>query len=108
MGEPTRTTLGPADLSEGELRAYSLGARRLLVARVADRFLGLDDWCNHSGCSLSGGRIEGDMVVCPCHLIGFELATGRNVTSPRLAGDQRSYPIELVADQLVVVGFTEA
>jgi len=34
-------------------------------------------------------------VVCPCHEYSFELGTGRNVTIPRLCGDQRAYPVRI-------------
>jgi 3-phenylpropionate/trans-cinnamate dioxygenase ferredoxin subunit len=43
--------------------------------------------------------------VCPCHEVGFDLATGKNVTSPGIAGDQRVYPIEIVDGQVVVLDF---
>lgn len=100
----TRTTLGPANLTEGELRGYQLGERRVLVAKVGGRFKALDDSCNHAGCLLSGGRLEGNRVVCPCHEIGFDLDTGKNETSPGIAGDQPAFGVELDGGQLVVVG----
>ena len=80
MSEPTRATLGPADLAEGELRSWPVGRRRIVVAKVGGRYRALDDWCNHSGCSLSGGQLEGNTVVCPCHLIGFDLDSTRSST----------------------------
>ncbi len=90
-----RTKLGPADLGEGELRGYEVGDRNVLVAKVGGRYKALDDSCNHAGCLLSGGRIEGNTVVCPCHEVGFDLDTGRNLTSPGVCDDQ---PTERVVD----------
>ncbi|MHB8873706.1 MAG: Rieske (2Fe-2S) protein [Myxococcaceae bacterium] len=97
-----RVALGPADLQEGELRGVDVGKQRVLVARVAGRYKALDDWCNHAGCLLSGGRIEGNVVVCPCHEIGFDLDSGQNMTSPALCDDQRAFRIAVEDGGLVL------
>jgi 3-phenylpropionate/trans-cinnamate dioxygenase ferredoxin subunit len=99
----TRTVLGKADLRAGELRGYKVDQRHVLVARVGDRFKALDDWCNHAGCLLSGGTLENNTVVCPCHEIGFDLDTGRNMTSPGIAGDQSPFSVEVEAGQLILL-----
>ncbi len=98
----SRHTLGPDDVAEGELRAYAVGKRSVLVTRHQGTVRALDNWCNHAGCLLSGGWLEGSQVVCPCHEIGFDLATGKNVTSPGIADDQAVFPVEVVDGQLVV------
>ena len=100
-----RIKLGLADLKEGELRGYAVGKRNVLVACVAGKMKALDDWCNHAGCLLSGGHLENNMVVCPCHEVGFDLDTGKNVTSPGIADDQHAYPTQVEDGQLHVVGF---
>ena len=102
---PRRIRLGPADLAEGELRGYAVGRRNVLVARVGGRLKALDDWCNHAGCLLSGGRLEKNLVVCPCHEVGFDLDSGRNATSPGVCGDQPAFAVEVEDGQVVVVGF---
>jgi 3-phenylpropionate/trans-cinnamate dioxygenase ferredoxin component len=88
-----RIVLGAADVKEGELRAYEVGKLNVCVARVKGRLKALDDWCNHAGCLLSGGRIEGNMVVCPCHEVGFDLDTGKNLTSPGVCDDQPAFEL---------------
>ncbi len=105
MSEGKRVKLGPADLKDGELRGYPVGKRNVLVACVGGRLKALDDWCNHAGCLLSGGHLEANTVVCPCHEIGFDLDTGKNVTSPGVADDQPAYRAEVDDGQLVVVDF---
>jgi 3-phenylpropionate/trans-cinnamate dioxygenase ferredoxin subunit len=92
--ERERILLGKADLEEGGLRGYELGPERfVLVSRLAGRYYAIDDWCNHAGCLLSGGRREGRIVICPCHEIGFDLITGKNVTDPKLCDDQPRYRV---------------
>lgn len=105
MTSPARTVLGPADLEEGELRGYAVGKRNVLVTKVNGRITALDDWCNHAGCLLSGGRLEKNVVVCPCHEIGFDVASGKNLTSPGVCDDQPVVQLEVVDGQLVIIGF---
>ncbi len=99
-----RIKLGPADLAEGQLKGYPVGRRNVLIARVGGAYKALDDWCNHAGCLLSGGTLEGNLVVCPCHEVGFDLDSGKNVTSPGICDDQPAFRVEVEDGQLYVVG----
>jgi 3-phenylpropionate/trans-cinnamate dioxygenase ferredoxin subunit len=94
MPAPARVLLGKSDLGEGELRGFEVGPERfVLVSRLNGHLYAIDDWCNHAGCLLSGGRLEGQVVICPCHEIGFDLVSGRNVTDPKLCDDQRRHRV---------------
>jgi 3-phenylpropionate/trans-cinnamate dioxygenase ferredoxin component len=97
-----KVNLGPADFAENELRGYEVGPRNVLVAKVGGRYKALDDWCNHAGCLLSGGRLEGNTVVCPCHEVGFDLDTGANVTSPGVCDDQPTVKVAVETGDIVV------
>ncbi|MGO9832028.1 MAG: Rieske (2Fe-2S) protein [Myxococcaceae bacterium] len=88
-----RIVLGDADVKEGELRPFEHGKLNICVARVGGRLKALDDWCNHAGCLLSGGRLEGNMVVCPCHEVGFDMDTGENLTSPGVCDNQPAFEV---------------
>ena len=95
--------LGPADLGEGEMRAYEpVPGRFVLVTRVEGRCFAIDDQCNHAGCLLSGGWIEGRDVVCPCHEYRFDVRSGENTTSLKLCDDQMRYGLREVDGRLVV------
>lgn len=100
-----RTKLGKVEVAEGQLKGLPVGKRNLLLAKVGGKLKSLDDWCNHAGCLLSGGTLEGNTVTCPCHEVGFDLDTGKNVTSPGVCDDQDAFPIEEENGELVVVGF---
>jgi len=102
-----RIELGAADFDEGELRGYDLGKRAVCVARVSGRYKALDDWCNHAGCLLSGGRVEGNLVVCPCHEVGFDLDSGANMTSPGVCDDQPRCEVRVEAGRLVLLAEEE-
>lgn len=95
--------LGAADaVAEGEARGFEIDRRYVLVARVEGALHALDDVCNHAGCLLSGGWLEGREVVCPCHEYRFDVTTGENVTFPRLCGDQALYPLRIEGGEIVV------
>ena len=96
--------VGPADLAEGELRGIEVGERLVLLARFNGRISALDDSCVHAGCLLSGGWVDSkkSAVVCPCHEYSFELATGRNVTFPRLCGDQPGFQVRIENERVMI------
>jgi len=96
--------LGPADLESGELRGLEVGERLVLLASLRGKIHALDDSCNHAGCLLSGGFINERKaaVVCPCHEYAFELASGKNVTFPRLCGDQEAFETKVSAGRVLV------
>lgn len=103
MTAQRRISLGRADLAEGELRGLEVGERNILVARVGGRLKALDDVCNHAGCLLSGGHVEDNLVVCPCHDVGFDLDTGKNVTDPELCDDQPAVRVEEDSGELFLI-----
>jgi 3-phenylpropionate/trans-cinnamate dioxygenase ferredoxin subunit len=89
-----RVDLGRDDLPEGGWRGVRVaGGKVVLLARVGGRLYALDDSCNHSGCLLSGGRLDGPRVICPCHGMEFDVRTGALASVPRLCQDQPSYPV---------------
>ena len=96
--------VGPADLTEGELRGLEIGERLVLLARFKGRITAMDDSCNHAGCLLSGGWVERKKaaVVCPCHEYAFELGTGRNVTFPRLCDDQVAFEVRVEQGRVMI------
>src|SRR5690242_16982577 len=102
MSKTKKLMIGPADFKENELRGYELGKRNIMVAKVGGRYKGLDDWCNHAGCLLSGGRVEDNLVMCPCHEVGFDLDTGANATSPGVCDDQPTARVSVQAGRLML------
>jgi 3-phenylpropionate/trans-cinnamate dioxygenase ferredoxin subunit len=99
-----RVKLGKADFAEREMRGYEVGNKAIVVGKLAGRYKALDDWCNHAGCLLSGGRVEGNCVVCPCHEVAFDFDTGINVTSPGVCDDQKAFQVTVEDGELFVEG----
>jgi 3-phenylpropionate/trans-cinnamate dioxygenase ferredoxin subunit len=91
-----RIRLGRADLPPGAMRGHQLGPERfVLVANVGGAYHAIDDWCNHAGCLLSNGNLDGTRVECPCHGMTFDVRTGAAASWPRLCEDQRSIALAI-------------
>ena len=81
MGE--LVTLGPADaVADLQMKAFEVGPKRIVVARVDGELFAFDDTCTHAACSLADGELEDATVVCPCHMGQFDLKTGEVLDGP--------------------------
>ncbi len=88
--------LGPADLAPGKHRGVKLSAEEfVLIANVEGEYHAIDDWCNHAGCMLSSGDLEGDLILCPCHYAEFSVKTGVLESLPRICDDQTRYELRV-------------
>lgn len=96
-------SLGSVHVPEGTMRSIRLAERRyVLLVRLGGALYALDDLCNHAGCQLSRGRLEGGRIVCPCHLMTFDVRTGALETVPRLCEDQPTFELEERSGELLV------
>jgi 3-phenylpropionate/trans-cinnamate dioxygenase ferredoxin subunit len=95
------TVATAADLSEGEMRAFEVGGRRVTVARVGGSLHAFDDTCTHRQCSLAEGDLEEATVTCPCHGSQFDVATGA-VLHPPASEPVKTYPVRVEGDDLQV------
>jgi len=71
-----------ADLRAGELARVMLRRQPVLLYRDGDEIFALSDTCSHAGCSLSTGRLERGLLICPCHGSAYLLSTGEVVHGP--------------------------
>jgi 3-phenylpropionate/trans-cinnamate dioxygenase ferredoxin component len=57
---------------------------RIAVARVGDRLYAFDDVCTcaDEGCPLSGGLLDGTVLMCQCHGSRFDITTGAVINGP--------------------------
>ncbi len=52
------------------------------VAMLGGTLHAFDDTCPHAGCSLAEGELDGQTVICPCHMATFDVTTGAVVDGP--------------------------
>jgi len=70
------------DLENAPLHGVTREGRQILVAKAGKTYFALGNVCTHNGCRLSGGKIIGENVQCPCHGSMFNLRTGEVVHGP--------------------------
>jgi 3-phenylpropionate/trans-cinnamate dioxygenase ferredoxin component len=88
--------LGPADLAPGQHRGIKLGPEEfVLLTNLEGTYHAIDDWCNHAGCLLSKGPLEGELIVCPCHYAEFNVKSGELASLPRICEDQARYELRI-------------
>lgn len=55
------------DLQNGEMKEVETEGRKVLVAKVADKYYATQARCPHMGGILANGKLEGTVVTCPFH-----------------------------------------
>jgi nitrite reductase/ring-hydroxylating ferredoxin subunit/uncharacterized membrane protein len=78
-----------AELQPNKLARADADGTSVLLARVGGAIYALDDTCVHAGCSLSGGKLDGSSVICPCHGSQFDLRTGFVINGPATMPEPR-------------------
>jgi nitrite reductase/ring-hydroxylating ferredoxin subunit len=63
-------------LEEGKMKLVRVEGKPVLFIKQNSKIYVIDDRCPHMGCKFSGGSLENDAVVCPCHEWTFNLETG--------------------------------
>ena len=75
--------VGLADsIQPGDYAQVEVDGRIVAVFNVNGEFFAVEDVCTHDGGGLSGGEVDGDVVVCPRHGARFCLRTGAALTPP--------------------------
>lgn len=65
------------DLEDGQMKAFEVNGREVLLAMVANKYYAADNLCPHMGANLSIGKLEGTILTCPRHASKFDLIDGR-------------------------------
>ena len=101
MTPQTVVVAWPDEIQPGDVKVVDVNGRRVAIANADGRFYAFDDTCTHEECSLGEGFLESTIITCPCHLAQFDITTGA-VVAPPAPRPVRTYPVRIVAGQLVV------
>jgi nitrite reductase/ring-hydroxylating ferredoxin subunit len=74
-----------SQLVAGRPHRAIVGDTPVLVLRDETGIHAIHDRCSHRGCSLAEGEVEGDEIVCGCHLSRFSLIDGSVRRGPAVA-----------------------
>jgi nitrite reductase/ring-hydroxylating ferredoxin subunit len=70
------------DFAYAPMKGVEANGKEILVVKTGDTFTAIGNTCTHMGCKLSGGKIDGETVKCPCHGSVFNVITGEVVHGP--------------------------
>ena len=84
MGSKEVQLANTSDLRDGEMREFSAGETRILLAHVGDNFHAVSATCTHYGGPLAEGALCGTQVMCPWHHAVFNVVNGDMLEPPAL------------------------
>ncbi len=96
------------EIPAGTLKRVSIDGTKVLLANLDGQFYAIADRCPHMGGSLSEGKREGNLIVCPNHGAAFDLTTGQNVRPARVLflsrkpADATTYRVEVKGTRILV------
>src|SRR5689334_13074051 len=84
MGSKDVHLANTSDLRDGEMKEFSAGETRILLARVDGGFHAVSATCPHYGGPLAEGALCGTRVMCPWHHAVFNVVNGDLEEPPAL------------------------
>lgn len=96
-----RRLISAAELAEGQMRAFELDGRSILVCRTRDGWYALDDVCTHAHAKMHEGRLRGHRLICPLHGASFDCRSGAVLGAPAVL-PLKTYPIRCEGDGVEV------
>jgi len=75
--------------------------KEILLVNLGTAFTAIGNRCTHMGCKLSGGKIDGETIRCPCHGSMFNVRTGKVVRGPAKKPEP-AYPVTVENGELFI------
>jgi 3-phenylpropionate/trans-cinnamate dioxygenase ferredoxin subunit len=70
------------DLPEGQMRAFVLAGREIVLCHTRAGIFAVDNVCTHAYARMSEGRLRGTRLICPLHGAAFDVRDGRVLGAP--------------------------
>jgi 3-phenylpropionate/trans-cinnamate dioxygenase ferredoxin subunit len=98
-----------SEFQDGTMKEVTIQGKKILLAKVKDKYYATQGRCTHFGGNLSRGTLEGTVVTCPLHGSQFDLTDGHLVRwlkssgPPSKAGKQlNTYKVKVEGDKILV------
>ena len=85
----------------GTWRSIDVDGTDVAVFNLDGAYYAIENVCTHDGGILTGGAIDGDVIVCPRHGARFCIRTGE-VLSPPAYEDVTTFPVRVEAGSVQV------
>lgn len=66
------------DVEPGKLRTVDVQGQTIVIGKTSSGFCAVENKCAHLPLPLSGGKLEGDSIVCPFHNSKYNMCSGEN------------------------------
>ena len=76
------TVCSVSELPPGAHRVVDMDGAQVAVFNLDGELYAIEDICTHDGGILTGGPVEGDVIVCPRHGARFCVRTGEALSAP--------------------------
>ena len=76
------TVCSLSELPPGAHRVVDVDGAQVAVFNLGGELYAIEDVCTHDGGILTGGPVEGDVIVCPRHGARFCVRTGEALSAP--------------------------
>ena len=87
------------ELQSDQMKAVTLGDKRLLLVNANGKLYLIDEMCSHEDYSLALGCIKGNRIKCSLHGSYFDLETGAALDEPADA-PINIYPVKVESGQV--------
>ena len=95
-------TVARADeLAPGQWTSVDVDGARVAVFNLDGGYYAIEDVCTHDGGILTGGSVEGDVIVCPRHSARFCIKTGAALTAPAYEATAK-FPVRIENGEIQV------
>jgi 3-phenylpropionate/trans-cinnamate dioxygenase ferredoxin component len=95
------TVAAVSDFPPGTWKTVEIDDASIAVFNIEGHYYAIANVCTHDGGSLSGGRLEGDNIICPRHGARFCVRTGE-VKSPPAYEDVSTFPVRVEKDEVQI------
>lgn len=83
---PWHKLMKDEQIANGQVRLGRIGIRQVVVTRTAMHGVRVfNNRCPHAGAPLSGGRLQGDLLICPRHHWEYSVGDGSCAEHPLYA-----------------------
>ena len=70
------------EITPGTSRVVDVDGTLIAVFNIDGEYYAIEDVCTHDGGLLTGGTVEGDVIICPRHGARFCIKTGAALSAP--------------------------
>jgi nitrite reductase/ring-hydroxylating ferredoxin subunit len=89
------------DLKPNQMKVVNAEGKPILLVNIEGTYYAIGNRCTHMGCMLSNGKLNGNIVECPCHGSNFDVKTGKVVRGPAIQPEPK-YEVKIENGQVMV------